>query len=372
MRITLKKTDMSEVLSRIQGLTGKKTSLAITENVLIKTVEDGITMSATDLETGFEGFYPAEIHDPGEIAVNARKFTEIVKNFPTEAINIQEMENRWIEIASETVEYHIVGMDPEDFPHIPKVDNVPLTVVHSAALRKMVEKSVAVAVSGDEKRAHMIGALLAFADNGDEKHIRLISTDLKRLSMVDYLCEPEVDFTDKADVIIPKKGLSEVYKFLENEGNVEIGVKDNHFIVKKENEYAIINLLDGQFPPYEDILKTEQEFNIVFDRSRLAMMLKRMAILTSDDYRGVIFHLNNDEFTIRTVNAVLGESKETMNIAYDGEPKEIAFNPRYFLEAINFISQDKVVLNIRDDKHPCIVKGEDDANYINGIMPMKL
>ncbi len=373
MRITIKKNDISEVLSRIQGLTGKKTSLAITENVLLKTGENGIFITATDLETGFNGFYPAEIETPGEIAINAKKLTEIVKNFPTDIINLQELENRWIEISSPKVEYHIVGMDPEDFPHIPESDSTDLTVVDSAALKKMIEKSVAINVTGNEKRPHLLGAYLTFMDNGTEnKLIRMVSTDLKRLSKVDYTCAPDTFFNPEINVIIPKKGLSEIYKFLETEGTVSIGIKENHFIVKKDNEYAIVNLLDGGFPPYEEILQSEAEYDIVFDRSQFSMMLKRMSILTSEDYRGVVFHFNNDEFTIRTINAVLGESKESMDIVYDGEPKEIAYNPRYFLEAINFITQDNVILNIKDEQTPCIVRGEQDSNYINIIMPMKI
>ncbi|MFO8111083.1 MAG: DNA polymerase III subunit beta [Desulfosalsimonadaceae bacterium] len=372
MRITIKKEAVSEVLSRIQGLTGKKTSLAITENVLLKTVENGITLTATDLETGFEGVYPAEVKDPGEIAINARKFNEIVKNFPTEEIEIQELENKWIEISSQTVEYHIVGMDPEEFPNVPKIDHTDLIPVDSVELKKMIDRSVVVSVAGNEKRAHLIGVLLSFMDNKADNIIRMVSTDFKRLSKVDYHCGKGAPFPEEKSVIIPKKGLGEIYKFLENEGKVEIGIQENHFIVKKENEYAIVNLMEGKFPPYDELLQTDPEYDILFDRSRLMMMLRRMTILTSEDYRGVIFHFNNDEFTIRTVNAVLGESKETMDIPYDGEPKEIAFNPKYFLEAISFITQEKVVLNVKNDENPCIVRGEKDMDYLNIIMPMKI
>lgn len=372
MQITIKKDDISEVLSRIQGLTGKKTSLAITENVLLKTAENEITLTATDLETGFEGAYPAEIRRSGEIAINSRKFSEIIKNFPPEDIQIQELENKWIEISSPKVEYHLVGMDPEEFPEVPKIDGSGLTPVDSASLKKMIDKTVIIAVGGNEKRVHLTGVLLTFIDKGNEKNIRMVSTDFKRLSKVDYLCDPGSFFEGETNVIIPKKGLGEINKFLENEGNVEIGIKDNHFVVKKENEHAIVNLMEGNFPPYEELLKTDPQYDILFDRARLMMMLKRMTILTSEDYRGVIFHFNNDEFTIRTVNAVLGESKETMEIAYDGEPMEIAFNPKYFLEAIGFIEDEKVVLNIRDDANPCIVRGESDLSYVNIIMPMKI
>ena len=97
-------------LAKIQGLTGRKTNLAITTNLLLKTIKSGISISATDLETGFEGFYPAAVESEGVIAINARKFYEIVRDFPSEDIDLNEIENHWIEIGNEHVEYHIVGM----------------------------------------------------------------------------------------------------------------------------------------------------------------------------------------------------------------------------------------------------------------------
>jgi DNA polymerase-3 subunit beta len=86
MKATINKNDILPVLSKIQGLAGRKTNLAITTNILIQTEESGISIAATDLETGFEGFYPAKIEDQGAIAINARKLYEIVRDFPSEDI----------------------------------------------------------------------------------------------------------------------------------------------------------------------------------------------------------------------------------------------------------------------------------------------
>ena len=114
MKATINKSDILPVLAKIQGLAGRKTSLAITTNILIQTAESGITINATDLETGFEGFYPANIETQGVIAINARKLFEIVRDFPSEDIYVNEIENHWIEIGNQNVEYHIVGLNPDD------------------------------------------------------------------------------------------------------------------------------------------------------------------------------------------------------------------------------------------------------------------
>ncbi|MFW5908019.1 MAG: DNA polymerase III subunit beta [Desulfosalsimonas sp.] len=372
MQITIKKSDVSETLSRLQGLTGRKTSLAITENVLIQTGDDGIRITATDLETGFEGFFPAEVEADGAVAINSRKFYEIVRNFPTEAVRVAELENNWIEISGNSVEYHIVGMDPDEFPETPRIEDLEFFTMESSELKKMIEKTVAVGVSGDEKRAHLIGVNMERIDDGTEKILRMVSTDIKRLAKVDYVFDSESGFAGGETVIIPKKGLSEVNRFLDSEGRVQVGIKDNYFVVKKENETVIVKLLNGAFPSYSALLYPDREFDIEFDRNLFLMMLKRMSILTSEEYRGVVFHFESNQLIMRTVNAALGESKETMQIKYDREVQEIAFNPKYFIEAVNFIDTDKVLLNIKNEENPGIIRAEDDLSYLNIIMPMKI
>ena len=104
MKATINKNDILPVLSKIQGLAGRKTNLAITTSILIQTEESGISIAATDLETGFKGFYPAKIDTQGVIAINARKLYEIIRDFPSEDIYINEIENHWIEIGNQTVE----------------------------------------------------------------------------------------------------------------------------------------------------------------------------------------------------------------------------------------------------------------------------
>ncbi len=157
MKATINKNDILPVLSKIQGLAGRKTNLAITTNILIQTKESKISISATDLETGFEGFYPAKIDNQGIIVINARKLYEIVRDFPSEDIYVNEVENHWIEIGNENVEYHIVGLNPDDFPEIPKIEEVDFFFFFSASFAKMIEKTVIISGGNDANRAHITG-----------------------------------------------------------------------------------------------------------------------------------------------------------------------------------------------------------------------
>jgi DNA polymerase-3 subunit beta len=372
MQTVLAKQQMLDVLSRIQGLTSRKTSLAITENVLIQASGNEITITATDLETGFRGRYPAENEAEGSIAINARKFYDIVKTFPMDRIHIEELENRWIAITSDTVQYHLVTMDPEDFPEIPETEGTGYIEIKAGSLKDMIEKTVAITTAGDEKRAHLIGVNFEIIPDESQHSLRMVSTDIKRLAKADYPCEGGSEFNQGENVIIPKKGLNEVNKFLDQEEIVELGVEQNHFVVRKDNEILIVNLLDGEFPAYADLLHIDTSYDIVFPREPLLMLLRRMTIVTSDEYKAVIFHFAENSLQVRAVNPNVGESTESIRIDYDREPLEIAFNPRYFIDAINFIESEKVILNIVDGDHPCIARGAESGNYLNIIMPMKI
>lgn len=372
MKFKIKKGEILAVLSKIQGLTSRKSNLAITENVLLTTTDQNITLMATDLETGIEGSYPAEVDKQGSIAINARKLYEIVRDFPSDDIRINEVENKWIEIGNTDVQYHIVGMDPEDFPENPQVDQVDFFELESGFLKKMIEKSVMISGATDDKRAHINGALFEQIKSDHEGIVRIVSTDGSRLSKVDYVFEKDYPVPTFEKIIIPKKGLNEVAKFLSLEGSVSVGIKNNYFIVKKDMETIIIRLLEGEFPEYTDIIQKEAGFDINMDRNRFIMMLKRMSILSSESYKGAVFEFNENELKVSAINPEIGESKEDMAIEFARDPIKVAFNPKYFIEILNAVESENVHLNIVNEEKPCVIEGADDKTYLGVIMPMRI
>lgn len=372
MKFKVKKNDVVEVLSKVQGITGRKSNLAITANVLIRTTDYGIMIVATDLETGFEGLYPATIEKEGAIAINSRKFYEIVREFPSDEIGIQEIDNHWVKIGNKKVEYNIVGMNPEDFPDTPQVEETPFFEIGSKDFKNIIDKTIVITGATDEKRAHITGAYFEFLNLESQNCVRMVSTDGNRLSKADFLFDQDKNMPDGSGIIIPKKGLHEVMKFLDSEGTVQIGFKNNNFIVKKESETIIIRLLEGEFPEYAEIIKKSDGNIVPIDRQLFLMMLKRMSILSSEEYKGVIFNLTPDKLMVTATNPDLGESKEEMEIKFDGSPIEVAFNPRFFIETLNAIEQQTVIVNIIDEEKPCIIHGENDDTYLSVIMPMKI
>jgi DNA polymerase-3 subunit beta len=371
MKFIINKFQIVNVLAKVQGLTGRRSNLAITENILIRAVSNGIHLIATDLETGFEGFYPASVEKEGAVAVSAKKLFEIIREFPSEDILINEVENRWIEIGNDKVQYHIVGMNPDDFPETPHITEVDFFSIDASIFEKMIERSIIISAAGDEKRAHINGVFIE-RTHEDVNRLRFVSTDGSRLNEVHHLYGSPEALPAGEGVLVPKKGLNEVAKFLDIEGDVQVGIKESNFIVKKEKETIIIRMLEGDFPKYEDILTKGDVHIIKLDKIKFGKMLKRMSILATDNYKGAVFTFNDNKLVVTATNPDFGESKEETVIEFSGNPIEAAFNPKFFMDTLSVIDEENVTINIVDGSRPCIVEGDTDKTFIGVIMPMRI
>ena len=372
MKFIVNKSQIVPVLAKIQGLTGRRSNLTITENILLRSVENGFFISATDLETGFEGFYPASVEKEGSVAVSSKKIFEILREFPSDQILIQEIENRWIEISNDTIQYHIVGMNPDDFPEMVLLNEVGFFSLAASSLERMIQQTTIISPVGDEKRPHINGVYMERSHEKEKKRLRFVSTDGSRLNKSDHYYESEDEIIDDSRILIPKKGLNEVAKFLDYEGEIKVGIKESYFIVKKESETIIIRLLEGEFPKYEEILNKGEAHGINLDKVNFGKMLKRMSIMASENYKGAVFVFDDNKLVVTATNPEYGESKEETQIKYSGKNIEVAFNPKFFLDTLSVVVDDRVVLNIVDSSHPCIIEGDTDKTFVSIIMPMRI
>jgi DNA polymerase-3 subunit beta len=324
------------------------------------------------LETGFEGFYPAAVEKEGSIAVSAKKLYEIIREFPSEEILMNEVDNRWIEIGIDKIQYHIVGMNPDDFPETPHISDVDFFSIEASVLEKMIERAIVISAAGDEKRAHINGVFIERTAGDDGQRLRFVSTDGSRLNTADRVYDTDKDFFVGDGVLVPKKGLSEVAKFLDIEGEVQVGFKESNFIVKKESETIIIRMLEGEFPNYQDILNKGDDPIIQMGKAGFAKMPKRMSILATDNYKGAVFTFDDNKLVVTATNPDYGESKEESEIEFSGDSIEVAFNPKFFLDTLSVIDDENIVINIVDGNRPCVIEGDTDKSFISVIMPMRI
>ena len=371
MEFKTEKNDFLQGLTKVQGITGRKTNIPITSNVLISAKKEHVSLLATDLEIAFQGSYKADISTEGSTAVPSRKLYEIIRDFPSNVVRVKELENKWIQIADKKVEYDIVGMVPDEFPGLPNVEGVELFEMDAGVLKSMIEKTI-YAVLADEGRAHLAGVFFETIMQGDVKTLRMVSTDGHRLSRIDQSMEKGENFVLKEGVIVPKSGVVEVLKLLEGGEKIRIGFKDNNLIVNRDLERVIIRLIEGEFPDYELVIPKKKTGELRVKKEDFLMMLKRMSILSSDKYRSVRFKIDKGKIETTTTNPEIGESREEIPVVYTGELIDIAFNPRYFIDAISTMKSGEVVIKLSDEATPCILEGENDPGFLGVIMPMRI
>lgn len=377
MKFKIKKEIFLDGLTKVQGLTGKKSNLAVTSNVLLSieqsTGQSTLSLAATDLEIAFRGNYKAEIEQEGATLIPSRKLYEIIRNFPSDTVTVKELENKWIQITDKELEYNIVGMETSDFPDLPDIEGVPLFKIDADILKEMIEKTI-YAVSTDEGRTQLSGIYFETVSEDDNRKIRMVSTDGHRLSKIDslYRQAKDGDFTLEKGVIIPKAGVVEILKLLEGGDRVYIGCKGSNYVVKKGDEYLIVRLIEGEFPDYKMVIPKETHSELKVNRDTFIAMLKRMSILASDRYKGVHFKISKNRIESSISNPEVGESREVIAAELIGDELNIGFNPRYLIETLNAMKSDEIIIKFTDEINPSVIEGKDDKGFLSLIMPMRI
>ena len=277
-----------------------------------------------------------------------------------------------IDIGNQKVQYHLKSMNPDDFPNTPTFESIDFFDVEAAAFKRMIDKTIIISGVGEDKKPHINGVYFERLTDSDPRAIRMVSTDGSRLSKYDLAESKGSPIPAGDSVLVPKKGLHEISKFLDADGTVQVGVQGSYFIIKSSIEKIYIRMLEGQFPKYENIIFREEGTRIEMEKDQFINMLKRMSILCNDSYRAAMFTFDSDELMINATNPDIGESKEDLAIEYKGQKIEAAFNPKFFIDAVNCIDDQKIILNMVSVDKPCLIEGIEDKSFLSAIMPMKV
>jgi DNA polymerase-3 subunit beta len=371
MEFLIDKEEFTRGLFRSQSVVEKKGTMPILLNVLIETKENGISITATDLEIGIKGFYSANIKKPGSTTLSAKKLYEVVKELPEKEVFFRLKENQWAEISSGKSQFTIMGISAETFPSFPAYEEEDFISLESALLREMIDKTI-FAVSNDESRYNLTGVFFTRRESEADKILRMVATDGYRLSLIDRPLKMEIEGLENG-ILLPKKGLSELTRLLEEEGNqVWVKMKNNNFIVKKDPVVLIMRLLDAEFPDYQQVIPSQTKRFIRMKRSQILESLKRVSILSSEKTKGVKFHFAEGLLELSSYNPDFGEAKEEFSVDYKGEDLTVGFNYRFVLEVLNILTSEEILFELEDAASPAIIRPANDTQHTCVVMPMRI
>jgi DNA polymerase-3 subunit beta len=371
MEFLIEKGEFTKGLFRSQSVVEKKGTMPILLNVLIETKDNGIFITATDLEIGIKGQYQGEVQKPGNITLSAKKLYEVVKELPEKNVSFRMKENQWVEIKSGKSVFNIMGVSAETFPSFPAYEEEEFMVMEASVLREMIDKTI-FAVSMDESRYNLTGVYLAKHKEEEDQKMRMVATDGYRLSLIDRTLKTEIPGLEKG-ILLPKKGLAELSRLLEEGGDqVWIKLKNNNLIIKKENVVLIMRLLDAEFPDYNQVIPNQTKRHIRIKRSQFIDSLKRVSILSSEKTKGVKFHFGENLLELSSYNPDFGEAKEEISVEYKGEELTVGFNYRFILEVLNILSSEEIIMEFEDGVSPAVIRPANDEKHTCVVMPMRI
>jgi DNA polymerase-3 subunit beta len=371
MEFLIEKGEFTRGLFRSQSVVEKKGTMPILLNVLIETKDNGIFITATDLEIGIKGQYQGEVQKAGNITLSAKKLYEVVKELPEKNVSFRMKENQWVEIKSGKSVFNIMGVSAETFPSFPAYEEEEFMVMEASVLREMIDKTI-FAVSTDESRYNLTGVFLAKHKEEEDQKMRMVATDGYRLSLIDRTLKTEIPGLEKG-ILLPKKGLAELSRLLEEGGDqVWIKLKNNNLIIKKENVVLIMRLLDAEFPDYNQVIPNQTKRHIRIKRSQFIDSLKRVSILSSEKTKGVKFHFGENLLELSSYNPDFGEAKEEISVEYKGEELTVGFNYRFVLEVLNILNSEEIIMEFEDGVSPAVIRPANDEKHTCVVMPMRI
>jgi DNA polymerase-3 subunit beta len=372
MQFAIAKETFLKALQKVQGIVETRKTMPILSNVLIEANDGKILITATDLEVGMKSSYDASVSEEGKITVSAKKLYEIIKELPDAEIYFSTRENDWVDLQCGKARFNIVGLSPDEFPYLPKIDDADYIRLDSASLNKMVEKT-AYAICQDETKYNLNGIFFTTSLKDGKNSLKLVATDGHRLS----IAESELINTSEGHlergVILPRKGILEIKKMTEDgTGDVLLSFVDNNSVLRKGDTVVIMRLVDGEFPDYTRVVPANNDRVAVINRMDFLHSLRRMSILSSDKFKGVKLEVQSGTMEISANNPELGEAHENMEIDYTGETTAIRFNAKYLIDVLSVIEEDEVQLHLKDDLSPAILKPQQADDFLSVIMPMRL
>jgi len=402
MQLKINRETLLKGIGRTLGVVDRRGTMPILANFLLQTDENRVIISATDLEVSFRGFYPAEVVEHGALTVQAHYLFNLIKELPGETLDLEGTENSNLRIQEGEARYQLHGMPADQFPPVPEITDQEMVQVESSMVKEMIEKTI-FSVSVDDLQYHLSSIFwerVGFPRGGPEEEVlreespeeaeeegpepeldywlRLISTDGHRLTLIERPLQESGQFPLEKGILIPRKGMAEVLRFLAEEEQVSLGLGKQSLALKADDRYLFIRILqDKRFPDYRRIIPKSFAYRFAINRRQFFNAIHRISLLSTERFKGVILKLLPDHLEVTFNNPEVGEGREVMGLLMEqGDaarlPMEIGFNARYFLEPLNAMASDLVVLQVNEQDRPCCLVDQTNPHYFSIIMPMSL
>ena len=386
MKLSCLQENLSKGLGIVSRAVATRSTLPITQNVLISTDQSRLKLAATNLEIAISYWLGAKIEEEGAITIPARLLTEFINSLPNDKIDI-ELTQRTLQLKCARFEARINGLDAQDFPPIPQVADGLATKIQVKALRDGINQ-VTFAAASEESRPVLTGIQLEF--DGDK--LAMAAADGFRLAVHDTSLLSPVK--NKTAIIVPARALNELGRFLTDlKEPVEITVNQqkSQILFKLKNIEMVSQLIQGAFPNYSQLIPQSFVTRAVVDVDEFLSAIK-MASIFARDGSGIVrlvvspgVELTPGKMNISARAEEVCDNMGEIDALIDGEAAKIAFNAKYLAEVLSVLKEKdekdekddkdkkdkkRVALETTTSSSPGVLRPVGADNYIHVVMPM--
>ena len=373
----MKLSCLQENLSKGLGIVGRtvatRSTLPITQNILLAAEQSRLKLVATNLEMATTCWIGAKVEEEGSITIPARLLIDFVNSLPNDLIEISlPAGSHTMKLKSGRFQAHINGIDAQDFPPIPKVSDGIVTSIEAASLKEGITQ-VAFAVATEESRPVLTGISAEF----DSSNLDLVAADGFRLAVYKAIISSPVE--QKATVIIPARALNELNRLLgdqEEPVGITVNQQKSQALFSLKNAEIVSQLIPGSFPNYSQVIPQSYTTRAVVDTGEFLRIIKISSIFARDA-SGIIrlvispgAELAPGKMNVSAQAEEIGGNVSEIDALIDGEGAKIAFNAKYISDVLSIIRQDQVALELTTPSSPGVIRPVGVDNYVHVVMPM--
>ncbi|HEY4711988.1 MAG TPA: DNA polymerase III subunit beta [Dehalococcoidia bacterium] len=373
MKLSCSQENLNWGLSIVGRAVATRSTLPITQNILLSAEQSRLKLAATNLEMATTCWIDAKVKQKGDITVPARLLIDFVNSLPNDLIEINLPANsRILELKSGHFQAHINGIDAADFPPIPQINDGITTTIETASLREGITQ-VVFAAATEESRPVLTGINTEF----DGEQLNLVAADGFRLAVHKTTLSSPVK--GKTTVIIPARTFNELNRLLgEQEEPVEITVneKKSQILFRLKNAELVSQLIQGSFPNYSQVIPQSYTTRAVVDIKEFLRVTK-MSSIFARDASGIVrlvvtpgTELSPGKVTVSAQAEEVGGNVSEIDALTDGEEAKIAFNVKYLSDVLSILSQAQVAIELTTPSSPGTIRPIGVDNYVHVVMPM--
>jgi DNA polymerase III subunit beta len=367
LKLTTKREDLVAKLSTVSRAVSTRAATQALSGVLLSASEGKVTLSATDLDLGMETEVEASVEGSGSVLLPGRLFAEVARSLGDQSVEIETREaERDVEIRSGSSSFHLRILPAEDFPNLPQPQDEGGLKIPAAALEESIEL-VARAASRDDMRPVLTGVFVSASG----KEMTMVATDSYRLAV--KRTELEAELGGEIEANIPARALRELGRILgaEGAGEATISLLPNQAVFQAGSIVLSTRLIDGQFPNFRQLLPESYEHDVRLPRAEFLDVTRRVSQLAQ---RNAPLRLSFEpgELTVAAETPDVGDAKEAMPAAFEGEQLEIGFNPEFLREGIESVSGDEVLVRLISPLRPGLLEPVEGADFRYLVMPIRL